>query len=66
MLMAGRVIQGIGAAGPQALSAMIITDLFPSRQRALYLSFLNISWAAGTVIGPLLGDTLRRGSLSDG
>ncbi|KAH6900773.1 major facilitator superfamily domain-containing protein [Thelonectria olida] len=55
VLLVGRTIQGLGAAGPQALSAMILTDLFPIRQRALFLSLLNISWALGTVTGPILG-----------
>lgn len=55
VLLIGRTVQGAGAGGPQALSAMILTDLFPLRQRARWVSFLNISWALGTIAGPLLG-----------
>ncbi|KAI5467784.1 major facilitator superfamily domain-containing protein [Mariannaea sp. PMI_226] len=55
LLLLGRTVQGLGAAGPQALSAMILTDLFTVRRRALFLSLLNIPWAVGTVSGPIIG-----------
>ncbi|KAF7535129.1 hypothetical protein G7Z17_g13261 [Cylindrodendrum hubeiense] len=55
VLLVGRSVQGAGAGGPQALSAVILTDLFSLRQRARWVSFLNISWALGTIAGPLLG-----------
>ncbi|KAI9151858.1 MFS transporter L2 [Paramyrothecium foliicola] len=55
VLLTGRIIQGIGAGGPQPLAAVILTDLFPIRERAWWISFLNIPWAIGTASGPLLG-----------
>lgn len=55
LLLIGRTIQGVGAGGTQPLSAVILTDLFPLRERARWVSFLNISWALGTIAGPLLG-----------
>ncbi|KAL6404840.1 hypothetical protein AUP68_11671 [Ilyonectria robusta] len=55
VLLVGRTVQGAGAGGPQALSAVILTDLFAVRQRARWVSFLNIPWALGTIAGPLIG-----------
>ncbi|KAK7433164.1 hypothetical protein QQZ08_000095 [Neonectria magnoliae] len=55
ILLIGRTIQGAGAGGPQALSAVILTDLYTLRQRARWVSFLNISWALGTIAGPIIG-----------
>ncbi|KAH7126220.1 major facilitator superfamily domain-containing protein [Dactylonectria estremocensis] len=55
VLLVGRTVQGAGAGGPQALSAVILTDLFPLRKRARYVSFLNVPWAVGTIAGPLIG-----------
>jgi MFS family permease len=55
VLLAGRAVQGIGAGGPQPLAAVILTDLFPLRKRARWVTLLNVSWALGTVSGPLLG-----------
>ena len=54
MLLAGRGIQGFGAGGPLPLGALILTDLFTLRKRSKWVSFLNVSWALGTVSGPLI------------
>ncbi|CAM1506373.1 Fc.00g060140.m01.CDS01 [Cosmosporella sp. VM-42] len=55
MLLAGRGIQGFGAGGPLPLGALILTDMFTLRERSKWISFLNVSWALGTISGPLIG-----------
>lgn len=55
MLLAGRAIQGVGSGGPQALSGMILADLFPIRERSRWVAYQNVSWALGTIAGPLVG-----------
>ncbi|KAF9766681.1 hypothetical protein IL306_000877 [Fusarium sp. DS 682] len=55
VLLAGRAVQGIGSGGPQALSGLIHTDMFPIRQRSRLMAYQNISWALGTIAGPLVG-----------
>ena len=54
-LLAGRSIQGIGGGGLLALGLVILTDIIPLRQRPVYVGVNQISWALGTISGPLLG-----------
>lgn len=76
MLLAGRVIQGIGAGGQLGLVNVTISDLvavrykLPSeprriqgrllikclnRERGIYLSYVGLTWAFASAIGPVLG-----------
>ncbi|KAM0426805.1 hypothetical protein ACHAPT_008121 [Fusarium lateritium] len=55
MLLVGRAVQGVGSGGPQALSGMILADLFPIRERSRWVAYQNVSWALGTIAGPLVG-----------
>ena len=57
-LVAGRVVQGIGAAFLIANSAAILTDAFPANQRGLALGINNIAGISGTFIGLVLGGLL--------
>jgi MFS family permease len=61
-LLIGRTIQGIGAAGPLSLSVVIITDLFPIRDRAKLIGGLNAVWSVGSVTGPIIAAALLRAS----
>lgn len=54
-LITGRVIQGIGAGGIMALAIVIYSDMVPSKQRSKHYGFIQAAWAAGTVLGPLIG-----------
>jgi MFS family permease len=54
-LLAGRSVQGIGGGGIVALGMVILTDIIPLRQRPIFIGIIQISWALGTVSGPLLG-----------
>ncbi|KAL9042005.1 MAG: hypothetical protein Q9180_000901 [Flavoplaca navasiana] len=54
-LLAGRSIQGVGGGGILALGLVILTDIVPLRQRPIYLGVNQMSWALGSVAGPVIG-----------
>lgn len=54
-LLAGRSIQGIGGGGILALGLVIRTDIVPLRQRPIYFGVIQMSWALGSVKGPVIG-----------
>ncbi len=55
MLIAGRVIQGIGGGGLVILVNICISDLFSMRERGKYLGIVGATWAIASAVGPLLG-----------
>ncbi|KAM3423644.1 hypothetical protein BST61_g1064 [Cercospora zeina] len=55
MLIAGRAIQGIGSGGILTMSTLIMCDIVPMRERALYGGLLQLAWTVATLIGPLVG-----------
>ena len=55
MLIAFRVVQGIGVGGLTALVQVILADLVSPRERGRYAGYLGAVFGVGTVIGPLLG-----------
>jgi MFS family permease len=57
-LLTGRTIQCIGAGGCIALTEILITDLVPLRQRAMFLGFVSLAWAFGSGSGPVIGAAL--------
>jgi predicted MFS family arabinose efflux permease len=54
-LLAGRALQGIGGGGIIPLSMIVMTDIFPLRQRPKYASLIQLSVAFGTILGPVVG-----------
>jgi EmrB/QacA subfamily drug resistance transporter len=50
-----RLIQGTGAAMMMVNSIAILTEVFPPRERGRALGINGITWAAGGIIGPVLG-----------
>ena len=54
-LIAGRAVQGLGAAGLSTMVNVIVCDSFSLRDRGLYLAITSIVWAVGTSVGPVLG-----------
>jgi DHA2 family multidrug resistance protein len=58
MLIAARVIQGLGAGTIQPLGMAIISREFPPHQRGIALGFWGISAAASVSFGPLIGGFL--------
>ncbi|HEX9018940.1 MAG TPA: MFS transporter [Anaerolineaceae bacterium] len=54
-LILSRVVQGAGAAMMVVNSVALITEVFPANERGRALGINAITWAAGGVIGPVLG-----------
>lgn len=54
-LLAGRTIQGIGAAGTLVIPEVLVADLIPLRLRGVYFAILAGAWAVGGGIGPIIG-----------
>lgn len=54
-LLAARMIQGIGAAGPRTVSIAMIRDLFRGRDMARIMSFVMMVFTAVPAIAPLMG-----------
>lgn len=54
-LLAGRAVQGVGGGGIVVLTLVVMTDIVPLRQRPKYNVLIQISWAFGTITGPLIG-----------
>lgn len=58
MLIAGRVIQGIGGGGLLSLVNICIGDLFSMRSRGAYYGIVGMTWALAGAIGPIIGGAL--------
>jgi EmrB/QacA subfamily drug resistance transporter len=54
-LIVFRLVQGAGAAMMMVNSIAILTEVFPPNQRGRALGINGITWAAGGIIGPVLG-----------
>ena len=50
-----RLVQGSGAAMMVVNSAALITEVFPPYERGRALGINGVTWAAGGVLGPILG-----------
>ena len=59
-LLIGRSIQGIGGGGILSLTEILITDLVPLRERGKWFGFQSLTWALGSVTGPLVGGTFAQ------
>ena len=55
MLIAGRLIQGVGSGGINVLIEIIVCDLLPLRERGGYLGLMLGLISLGTALGPLFG-----------
>lgn len=55
LLLVGRVIQGIGAAGTAPVAMAMAGDMFQSSERAKALGLLEASNGMGKVLSPILG-----------
>lgn len=58
LLIAGRVVQGIGAAFMFANSAALVTDAFPRRELGRALGINGMVVGAGLILGPIVGGWL--------
>jgi EmrB/QacA subfamily drug resistance transporter len=58
VLIAARLLQGIGAAMAMAASTPILIRTFPSHELGAALGINNIAWVTGSLIGPVVGGAL--------
>ncbi|KAF4629751.1 hypothetical protein G7Y89_g8400 [Cudoniella acicularis] len=64
VLIAGRAICGIGGSGIYVGTMNIISILTTPLERPLYLSFVGMAWATGTVLGPIIGGAFADSSMT--
>jgi EmrB/QacA subfamily drug resistance transporter len=58
MLIAFRVLQGLGAGGMTALAVVVIADIISPRERGRYMGYMGAVMGLSTVSGPLLGGVI--------
>ena len=58
VLLAGRVVQGIGAGGITVLVNIIVSDIFVMRTRSFMLALVGSVWFFAATIGPVTGGAL--------
>jgi EmrB/QacA subfamily drug resistance transporter len=58
MLIASRVVQGVGAGGLTALTQVCMAVMIAPRQRGRYSGYLGAVFALATVSGPLIGGVI--------
>ena len=55
VILAARLLQGLGAAGPRVVALAIVRDLYSGRTMAQIMSFIMIVFSLVPAIAPLLG-----------
>lgn len=55
LLLAARMLQGLGGGGLMTLAQALIGENVPPRQRGSYQGYLSANIVAGTTIGPVMG-----------
>ncbi len=55
MIIAGRIIQGVGAAGTAPVAMALAGDLFTGQERGKALGYIEASNGLGKVVSPVLG-----------
>lgn len=58
ILIAARVVQGMGAAAALSCNQGIITEIFPKAERGKALGTISTAVALGTMIGPIAGGAI--------
>lgn len=58
LILAGRVLQGLGAAGPRIVTMALIRDQYQGRAMARVMSFVMAVFILVPVIAPLLGQAI--------
>lgn len=61
LLLAARVIQGLGGAGPRVVSMAIIRDLYSGRQMAQIISFAMLIFTIFPAVAPMIGAAIMFG-----
>lgn len=55
LLLAARVLQGLGGGGLMTLAQALLGELVPPRERGSYQGYLSANIVAGSTIGPIAG-----------
>ena len=55
VMLAGRLLQGIGVAGPRSVTTALIRDLYEGRRMAQVMSFIATVFILVPIIAPALG-----------
>lgn len=58
VMLAARVVQGIGAAGPRVVAMAIIRDMFSGREMARIISFVMMIFTITPALAPVIGSLL--------
>jgi DHA1 family bicyclomycin/chloramphenicol resistance-like MFS transporter len=58
MLLAGRVLQGLGVAGPYVSTVAVVRDKYAGRDMAKVMSFVMMIFILVPAIAPMLGQTI--------
>ncbi|NPD15661.1 multidrug effflux MFS transporter [Xinfangfangia sp. D13-10-4-6] len=58
VLIAARVVQGIGAAGPRTVSLAMVRDMYSGREMARIMSFAMMIFMVAPAIAPLMGQAI--------
>ncbi|HHX76916.1 MAG TPA: MFS transporter, partial [Firmicutes bacterium] len=58
LILGGRVVQGIGAAGMSPIAMALVGDIFTTEERAKALGLIEFSNIAGKIVSPILGSAL--------
>lgn len=61
VLIASRLVQGLGGGGLMVLSQAAIADVVPARERGKYMGLFGSAFAVSSVAGPLLGGWFTEG-----
>ncbi|MDU8926887.1 multidrug effflux MFS transporter [Alisedimentitalea sp. MJ-SS2] len=57
-ILAARLLQGLGAAGPRVVSMAVIRDLYSGRQMAKISSLVQFIFVLFPAVAPLIGETI--------
>jgi len=55
VLIIGRLIQGLGAGGLDVLEEIVLADITSLKERPMYLGFIAMAIATGSILGPIVG-----------
>ena len=58
ILLVGRVVQGIGAAGTAPIAMALVSDIFTSNERSKALGSIEAANGLGKVLSPILGSAI--------
>ncbi|KAH7408074.1 major facilitator superfamily domain-containing protein, partial [Phaeosphaeria sp. MPI-PUGE-AT-0046c] len=60
MFVAGRTVQGLGHGGILVLCDVVVSDLVPLSERAMFMGLVRIIGALGSSAGPIVGDAITK------